>query len=102
MSLFGNGSEKDKLKIKSKKLNLEKSIIFESWAKQEVLISYYKTANLFLSTSLFEGYGMTLIEAKTAGSPIVSTDIGIAKEIGAKIVEHEANSVAYGIIEKLL
>ena len=54
-------------------------MVFEGW--QENLISYYKTANLFLLSSNYEGYGMTLLEAAAAGCPIISTDVGIAGEL---------------------
>jgi len=62
-----------------KKLKIDKSVVFEPW--QNDLISYYKTANLFLVTSNYEGYGMTIVEAIASHCPVVSTDVGIAKEI---------------------
>ena len=79
--IVGSGSEEQKLKLKTKSYNLEASIIFEPWVSQEVLYSYYKTADLFLLTSMYEGYGMTLIEANVCECPVVSTDVGIAGEI---------------------
>lgn len=39
---------------------------------------YYKTANLFLLTSNYEGYGMAAVEAAAAGVPVVMTDVGVA------------------------
>jgi glycosyltransferase involved in cell wall biosynthesis len=36
---------------------------------------------VFLSTSEYEGYGMSVIEAGLAGVPVVTTDVGIAGEI---------------------
>ncbi len=45
------------------------------------MASYYKTADLFLLTSNYEGYGRTIIEAMAAGCPVVMTDVGIAGEI---------------------
>src|SRR3989344_7747161 len=45
------------------------------------LTSYYKTCDLFLLTSNYEGYGMTLVEAAAAGAKIVSSDVGIAPAI---------------------
>lgn len=77
--IVGSGPEAEKLKLKIANCKLENSIILESWTDD--LSSYYKTADLFLLTSLYEGYGMTLVEARAAGCPIVSTDVGIAREI---------------------
>lgn len=79
MLIVGEGKEKDGLKRLVKKYNLENNVLFEGW--QNDLISYYKTANVFLSTSLYEGYGLTIIEALSCGCPVVSSDAGIAGEM---------------------
>ncbi len=99
--IVGEGSEISNLKSEISKLHLSSCVVIESWANQATLISYYKSTDVFLNTSLFEGYGMTLVEANTAGCKIVSTDVGIARAVGAKIVEHTQESVARGIIEVL-
>lgn len=77
--IVGDGPEKNDLETKARKLGLEKNVAFEPW--QGDMASYYKTADIFLLTSLYEGYGLTLVEAVAAGTPIVSTDVGIAAEI---------------------
>ncbi len=77
------------------------SVVFEDWADKTTLISYYKTADLFLNVSLFEGYGMSLVEAQAAGCKIVSTDVGVAGEVGAIIVEPESERVAEAITEAI-
>jgi glycosyltransferase involved in cell wall biosynthesis len=77
--IVGSGGEESALKSLTQKLSLEKSVVFEPWTNE--LSSYYKTADVFLLTSLFEGYGMTLVEANTLGCAIVSSDVGIAPEL---------------------
>ncbi len=42
---------------------------------------YLKGANLFLNTSLYEGYGRTLVQAAAAGVPTITTDVGVAPEL---------------------
>ncbi len=96
--IVGEGTLSSYLLALTSKLGLSDSVIFESWADQATLYSYYKTADVFLVTSLFEGYGMTLIEAHAAGCKIVSTDVGVAREIGATIVLDTPQSVSEGII----
>ncbi len=78
MVIVGQGSMDSKLKSLVRKLKLEQNVVFESW--QNDLSSYYKTADVFLNTSNFEGYGMTLVEASAAGCPIITTNIGIAQD----------------------
>ena len=54
-------------------------IVFESRTKD--IASYYKTADCYLLTSDYEGYGRTVIEAFAAGTPVIMTDVGCAGEI---------------------
>ncbi len=79
--IVGDGPELNNLKSVSQNLKIDKQIIFEEWKNQDILISYYKTADLFLFTSNYEGYGMTVVEAMAAGCPVLMTDVGIANEI---------------------
>ena len=99
--IVGRGSEEDCLKTMVKALGLEDSVKFESWADPATLTSYYKTSDVFLNTSLFEGYGLTLVEAQTVGCRVISTDVGIARESGARIVSHDVDDVARAIIDYL-
>lgn len=77
--IVGSGPEEKKLASLAKRLKITKNVIFEPW--KDNLASYYKTANLFLLTSNYEGYGLTLVEAATALCPVVSSDVGIAPEL---------------------
>jgi glycosyltransferase involved in cell wall biosynthesis len=94
--LFSSGS-----KLQASGSDVNSPIVFEDWVDKPTLISYYKTADLFLNTSLSEGYGMTLVEAHAAGSKIISTDVGIAREVGATIIENDVKDVAKKVIEML-
>ncbi len=75
--ISGVGSEKKSLIYLTHKLGIEDSVVFTGWESD--LLSYLKTADAFMLTSEFEGYGMTLIEAAASGCPIVTTQVGIAK-----------------------
>ena len=77
--IAGSGSEENKLKKLAMSLGVNKSVAFVGW--QEDLASYYHSANLFLQTSFFEGYGLALVEAGISGLPIVSTPVGIANDL---------------------
>ncbi|TSC54578.1 MAG: capsular polysaccharide biosynthsis protein [Parcubacteria group bacterium LiPW_30] len=77
--IVGSGSEEQKLKLKVKNHELGVSVIFEPW--QSDLTSYYKTADAFLLTSKYEGFGMTLVEAIASDCPVISSDVGIVGNI---------------------
>lgn len=77
--IVGDGPEHEKLKVKSDQLRIAASVRFEGW--QEDLVSYYKTADLYLLTSNFEGYSRSVVEAAAAGLPVVMTDVGVAGDV---------------------
>jgi glycosyltransferase involved in cell wall biosynthesis len=81
--IVGSGPEEGALKKEARLLGLEKSAVFESWADHNTLISYMKSCDVFLSSSLYEGYGLSMLEAHTAGAVLVATDTGIAPELVA-------------------
>ncbi|MFZ2522301.1 MAG: glycosyltransferase [Minisyncoccia bacterium] len=74
--ICGEGLERENLIVKAKELDISKSVVFLPW--QSDLMSYYKTCDVFLLTSEYEGYGMTLIEAGASGCPVVTTKVGVA------------------------
>jgi len=76
--IVGAGPEFNKLNVKCQMLNVASNVIFESWTKD--LASYYKTADLFLLTSNYEGYGRTIVEAAAGGLSAIMTDVGLAGE----------------------
>ena len=86
--IVGSGGEEPKLRALVKKLGLLGAVEFVGW--QEDLASYYKTANVFLQTSLFEGHGLSLIEAGLSGMPVITTPVGIAQEL-----EHGRDAYIY-------
>ena len=75
--IAGDGDQRKKLQNLVQKLGLVENVVFLGW--QNDVISLYKTSNLFLSTSEYEGYGISLIEAAASGCLIVTTKVGIAK-----------------------
>lgn len=77
--IVGDGPERKNLEYRIKNYKLEDNVLLEGW--QEDLISYYKSADCFLLTSNYEGYGMAVVEAMAAGLPIVMTNVGVAGEL---------------------
>ena len=86
--IVGAGSQEKSLKSKVKSLKLDGAVEFTGW--QNDLTSFYKTSNVFLQTSLFEGYGLSLVEAGLSGLPVITTPVGIAQEL-----EHGKDAYIY-------
>lgn len=77
--LAGGGPELGRIKNKISDLKIGNSVAIEGWVSD--LTPYYKTADLFLITSNYEGYGRTMVESVAAGCPVVTTDVGLAGEL---------------------
>ena len=77
--IAGDGPEMNNLKKMANELGIYKSVRFMGWQKN--VASLMSSTDVFFSTSEYEGYGMSLVEAGLALCPIVSTDVGISGEI---------------------
>ena len=76
--IVGSGSDENILRRKVRNLALEDHVSFVGWQKE--LASYYHGADIFLQTSRYEGYGLSLVEAGITGLPVVTTPVGIAND----------------------
>ena len=90
--IVGKGSERKKCEKRVESLGLGELVIFTGWVDDA--LGYYKSADVLLSTSWYEGYGLNMVAGRIAGLSVVATDVGVAKEIGAHIVTHNAKGIA--------
>jgi len=56
-------------------------IILKGYISEEELIDYYRNSIAFVFTTLYEGFGIPLLEAMSLESVIVSSDIAISREV---------------------
>ncbi len=97
--IVGTGRKMNSLKSLARRLNISHKVAFEGW--QNDTGAYYQSSDLLLVTSWYEGYGMVFKEASSFKIPIVSTDVGIARDVGARIVRHDISSIARGLLTTL-
>ncbi len=67
-----------------KKYNLRNDVIFPGWVEDEDLPAFYKLADCFVFVSLYEGFGIPVVEAMAAGLPVVSSDKSCLPEVGGE------------------
>ena len=74
----------DEIFQKVKELNLEKNVIFTGYVPDEDLPVLYKGAKCFVLASLYEGFGIPVLEAMSFGCPVVISNVSSLPEIGGK------------------
>lgn len=62
-------------------LNLADRVVLTGYIPDEQLGALYRGASLFVLPSLFEGFGMTAVEALALGSPTLVTDLPVLREV---------------------
>ncbi len=74
--IVGSGPEEKKFKKMSQN---NPSIIFESWSDD--LVSYFKTSDILLLPSFYEGFVRTAVEAMAAGCPVLMSNMILSGDI---------------------
>lgn len=97
--IAGDGSLIESLQALAKKLGIAEQVVF--LGRRSDIFSLYKSADVLLSTSRYEGFGASIVEALAAGCAVVSTDVGVAREAGA-ILASKKNEIAKKAVEVLL
>lgn len=77
--IAGDGSQRTVLTALVTQLGLERHVRFVG--SRSDVANLYAGADVFVQLSVYEGYGMTLVEAALAGLPIVTTDVGVVGEL---------------------
>lgn len=73
--IVGDGPDKEKLEMFSRKLGIEKNVIFTGKVAWDDMPVYYQLANFFATASKTETQGLTVIEAMAAGiTPVCIRD----------------------------
>lgn len=83
LTLVGRGSEEQSLRAYARERGVEHFVEFPGWGDD--IAPYLSRADILLVPSRYEGYGMVIVEALAARVPVLSTDVGVAREAGAMI-----------------
>jgi glycosyltransferase involved in cell wall biosynthesis len=61
--------------------NLKDSVIFTGRLPDNELVALYQAADLFIDPSLYEGFGLQVVEAMSCGIPVITSNVTSLPEI---------------------
>lgn len=87
--ILGSGEERYVIHLKElvMQLKLGSSVIFRGYVSEEEKLMAYQRAHYLLHTSVREGFGLTVLEANSQGTPVIAYDSPGINEL----VEHGRN-----------
>lgn len=103
--IVGSGREREHLTVLIRSFGLDKYVKILPWARD--VVSYYKSCDVYVQPSQYEGWGLSVIEALASGAPVAMTDVGCAGEVvrdgetGLVIPSFEEGAIA-DVINRLL
>ncbi|GAC1567955.1 MAG: glycosyltransferase family 1 protein [Vulcanimicrobiaceae bacterium] len=88
-----------------KKLGLERALRFTGWIPRGELLDLFRDASAFVFASKYEGFGIPVLEAMTAGVPLACSDIAVLREIAGEAALYfdpdDASSIAEALARLL-
>lgn len=88
-----------------KKLGLEEKVVFTGFVSEEEKPHLLKEAKVFLFPSLYEGFGIPVLEAMSMGVPVVTSKEGSLPEVGGEAAiycdPYNVESIAEAVREVL-
>jgi len=98
LQIIGEGPENNNLRLLAKNLEITSKVRFIGYIESEsTLYKYLQNADIFVLSSVTEGFPRVLYEAMTMRLPIVSTNVGgipnlLTNKVNALLVDHGKNS----------
>jgi glycosyltransferase involved in cell wall biosynthesis len=83
LTLVGDGSQRASLERAIDLHGLQDRIFLSPWMSRPELVRSYQNAAVFVSMSLQEAFGITLLEAAAAGAAVVASDIPAHREVAS-------------------
>ena len=72
--------------FKKQNIKVPSSARMLGYVEDQFLPGLYSRASVFLYPSLFEGFGLTVLEAMACGAPVITSDVSALPEVGGDAV----------------
>ncbi|WP_414837624.1 glycosyltransferase family 4 protein [Candidatus Nanosalina sp. VS9-1] len=100
----GDGHLTETLKDFTEILGLENDVVFTGFIPDRELGDYYQSADLFVSPSINEPFGLTITEALESGTVVAATESGVEEVLSGEYIvsiDPDSDSIAEGISKGL-
>ena len=97
LMVIGKSPNESKIRKLIDDLCLKERISFKSNLSEEEIVDIYRTSQIAVIPSLYEGFGFGAGEAMACGTPLISTDSGGLKDV----IGDSAIKIASGSIEEI-
>jgi len=101
----GGAGRTDKFRHKTlsevRRLGLEDQVIFVDGVSDQSLASYYSSAAALIMPSLYEGFGLPLIEAMACGCPVIASNSSSLPEVAGNAALLIDPLDSYGLSEAM-
>ncbi len=81
LMIVGGGSQAEELKVLVRELKIKDEVIFTGLVSRDEAYQVINTLDLFVISSLYEGFCNAMVEAMAAGKPVIATDIAPLPEV---------------------
>lgn len=93
---------KSKFHVLGSKLGLDGQVILLGFVSEQELAALYNGADVFVYPSLYEGFGMPVLEAFACGAPVVTSSTGSIPEVAGNaalfVDPHNPDEIAAAIL----
>ncbi|MFW9804972.1 MAG: glycosyltransferase family 4 protein [Candidatus Thorarchaeota archaeon] len=67
-----------------KKLGLSREVVFTGYVPIDDLVMLYNAATVFVYPSLYEGFGLPILEAMSCGTPVITSNLASIPEVAGE------------------
>ena len=78
------GTEKENIRNKIENSRYKKDIVLTGYVSDEEKWELMKNADVFLFPTFYEGFGLPILEAQSAGVPVVTSNISSMPEVAGE------------------
>jgi glycosyltransferase involved in cell wall biosynthesis len=87
------------------RLGLEGNVVFTGQIREQDKAPLYSAATVFAFPSLYEGFGMPVLEAMACGTPVLTSNLSalpeVAGDAGLLVDPYDADAISTGLAELL-